>query len=385
MKLPPIVLAGTDQFCDEYKDGGVALYTKHIIKGMYEQNGVKTVCFAKKFANDCIQELPEGTEFYISKGQPFIWRNTALQNLQKKWGCELAWFPFQIVPWLPCMPFVTTIHDYGFLRLGRDGMTLQSCLYLSVCLGNVLLRSKTILSISEATTRGVVKRFPWAEKKIVTARHGLPDEVRELSKKMQFPFSGKPRGLMRCVFLAGDNDRKRFDLALLACERVSKATPLELVVTGSENRVKTRAQAVLGFVPPFLRCVGRLSRPQLMELYQTSHVLLYLSYFEGFGFPILEALALGVQVICLPGEAEQEVGGECAIYANPASSEKVEEKLREAFERCKNADTIKAGVSRATGFTWRKSLEMHAKVLIPKRDWGGFNNPNDGAGLQRKP
>jgi glycosyltransferase involved in cell wall biosynthesis len=111
--------------------------------------------------------------------------------------------------------------------------------------------------------------------------------------------------------------------------------------------------------------VGRLSRQQLLELYQTSHVLLYLSYFEGFGFPILEALALGTQVICLPGEAEQEVGGDCAVYANPATPEKLEEKLREALERCGNVDTIYAGVIHARSFTWQRSLEVHAEALIP--------------------
>ncbi|MCX6935850.1 MAG: glycosyltransferase [Verrucomicrobia bacterium] len=365
MKKTPILAVEATRLCTEYRDSGVALYIKHILRGLHAQDGLRAVCFGKEIAQECIRELPTGTEFYLSKDGPFIWRNTALQHLQKKWGCELAWFPFQIVPWLPCMPFVATIHDYGFLRLGGDGMSLKSCLYLSGCLGNVLLRSKTILSISEATTRGVVKRFPWAGKKIVTARHGLPDEVRELSEKMDFPFSGKPRDLMRCVFLAGENERKRFDLALLACERISKATPVELVVTGSEDRVRARAQAVLGFVPPFLRCVGRLSRPQLLELYQTSHVLLYLSYFEGFGFPILEALALGAQVICLPGEAEQEVGGGCVGYANPATPEKVEEKLREALERCRNADMIRAGVFRARSFTWKPSLEAHARAFKP--------------------
>jgi glycosyltransferase involved in cell wall biosynthesis len=264
------------------------------------------------------------------------------------------------------MPFVATIHDYGFLRLGGDGMSLRSRLYLSACLGNTLLRSKTIISISESTTRGIVRRFPWAAKKIVTARHGLPDEIRALSGKMDFLFPGKPTDLFRCVFLAGDNDRKRFDLALLACEKINKATSLELVVTGSENRVKARAQAVLGFVPPFLRCVGRLSRPQLLDLYRTSHVLLYLSYFEGFGFPILEALALGAQVICLSGEAEQEVGGDCVGYASQATPEKVEEKLRESLQRCKNTDIIQSGVRHARGYTWERSLEVHAKALIPK-------------------
>jgi len=368
MKPPPIVLAGTDQLCDEYRDSGVALYIKHILRGLYQHYGIRVVCFGKEISQECIQELPKETEFYISKGATFFWRNMALQHLQKKWGCELAWFPFQIAPWLPCMPFVATVHDYGFLGFGGNGMSLQSRLYLSACLGNVLLRSKTMLSISEATTRGLVKRFPWAEKKIVTARHGLPDEVRELSEKMDFPFSRKPRDLMRCIFLAGENERKRFDLALLACERISRSRPVELVVTGSEEKVKDRAQAVLGFVPPFLRCVGRLSRPQLLELYQRSHALLYLSYFEGFGFPILEALALGVQVVCLPGEAEQEVGGDCAVYAKPSTPEKVEEKLREVLERSQNASAIREGVLHARSFTWGPSLEAHARVLIPKKD-----------------
>jgi glycosyltransferase involved in cell wall biosynthesis len=368
MKKIPILAVEATRLCTEYRDSGVALYIKHILRGLHAQYGLRAVCFGKEIAQECIRELPTGTEFYLSKNRPLVWRNTALQHLQKKWGCELAWFPFQIVPWFPCMPFVTTVHDYGFLKLGGDGISLQSRLYLSACLGNLLLRSKRILSISEATTRGLVKRFPWAQKKIVTARHGLPDEVRELSGKMDFPFSGKPQDLIRCVFLAGENERKRFDLALLACERISRAKQVELVVTGSENRVKARAQAVLGFVPPFLRCVGRLSRPQLLELYQTSHVLLYLSYFEGFGFPILEALALGAQVICLSGEAEQEVGGDCVGYANPATPEKVEEKLREVLERFRNADTIPGGVFRARSFTWKNSLEAHAEALIPKRD-----------------
>jgi len=364
MKKTPILAVEATRLCTEYRDSGVALYIKHILSGLYEHYGMRAVCFGKEISQECIQGLPKETEFYFSEGRPFIWRNMALQHLRKKWGCELAWFPFQIVPWLPCMPFVTTIHDYGFLRLGGDGMSLRSRLYLSACLGNALLRSKSILSISEATTRGLVERFPWSKNKIKTAKHGLPDDARKLSEKMDLSFALKPNNLMRCVFLAGDNERKRLDLALLACNRLNKTTQLELVVTGSEEIIKARTQAVLGFVPAFLRCVGRLSRGQLLELYQSAHALLYLSYFEGFGFPILEALALGVQVVCLPGEAEMEVGGDCAVYANPATAEKVEEKLLEALELCKNANTIQAGVCHARSFTWGSSIKAHGEVFM---------------------
>ena len=149
----------------------------------------------------------------------------------------------------------------------------------------------------------------------------------------------------------------------MACERLRVTAQVELVVTGSEEKIKARAREVLGFVPPFLRCVGRLSRPQLLELYQTSHALLYLSYFEGFGFPILEALALGAQVICLPGAAEQEVGGEFVSYADRATPEKVEETMREVLRRCQNPEALRARVSHARSFTWDSSLKAHAKAF----------------------
>jgi len=366
----PILAVEATRLCTEYRDSGVALYIKHILRGLSARQGTKAVCFGKEIAQGCVEELPIGTEIYLSKDGAFVWRNTALEYLQKKWGCSSAWFPFQIVPWLPCMPFVATIHDFGFLRLGGKGMSLLSCLYLSASLGNTLLRSKTILSVSDATTRGVVKRFPWVAQKIITARHGLPDEVRELSEKMDVSFSEKPKHCIRCVFLAGDNGRKRFDLALMACERLRETAQVELVVTGSEEKIKARAREVLGFVPPCLRCVGRLSRPQLLELYQTSHILLYLSYFEGFGFPILEALALGAQVICLSGAAEQEVGGEFVSYADPATPEKVEEQIREVLRRCQNPEALRAGVSHARSFTWDSSLQAHAKAFQMNRDLG---------------
>ena len=80
------------------------------------------------------------------------------------------------------------------------------------------------------------------------------------------------------------------------------------------------------------------------------------------------ALAVGVEVICLPGDAEQEIGGECEIYAYPATPEKVEEKLRESLQRCKNTDLIQSGVRHARGYTWERSLEVHSKALTPKRD-----------------
>jgi hypothetical protein len=59
-----------------------------------------------------------------------------------------------------------------------------------------------------------------------------------------------------------------------------------------------------------------------------------------------------------------EVGGDCAVYANPATAEKVEKKLLEALELCKNANTIQAGVCHARSFTWGSSIKAHGEVFM---------------------
>lgn len=363
MSKTPILAVEVTRLSSAYRDSGVALYIKHILQGLSTQKGLRTVCFGKEIADQSRQELPSETEYHLSRGPAIIWRNQALRAITREYDCQLAWFPFQIVPWLPCMPFVCTLHDYGFLRFRGVGMSLTSCLYLSLCLGNALWRSKWLLCVSEATRLGVLQRFPWAKGKIILARHGLPEEVRKRSARMEPLFFEKPTQFFRCVFLAGENERKRFDLALQACERVCRETALELVVTGPEEKVKTRAQKVLGFVPSYLRCVGRLSRSDLLDLYQKSHALLYWSYFEGFGFPILEALALGAQVLCLPGQAEKEVGGNFVTYTDPATPAQAAKDLLAAFQRVKTRESPLAGISHARSFSWQPSLNAHARVF----------------------
>lgn len=345
----------------QHEHGGVALYITHLLRHLYEQFAVQAICFHKTpLGQKALQSLPPGIDFVQSRAPSLIWRNQAIARLAQERGFDDLWFPFHTVPWFPSPPYVVTVHDFGFLRLVGGGGRLLSNLYLSLALGRALLRSRVVLSVSQSTAEGLMRWFPWVARKVKVVLHGLPDDIRACA--LRDPDPGSRNQEATALFLAGHNSRKRLDLALLACREIQKHQKIKLRITGPTQQIKARCRETLGDVPDFVECTGLLSRENLIQLYQQSDLLLYLSRFEGFGFPILEALALGCQVVCLGGAAEKEIGGEAALYAE-ARPEDVKLAMLAAQAGSKNPQTVLAGRKHALSFSWAPSVQTHARVF----------------------
>jgi glycosyltransferase involved in cell wall biosynthesis len=103
----------------------------------------------------------------------------------------------------------------------------------------------------------------------------------------------------------------------------------------------------LGFVPE--RDVPRLMRG--------ASVFVYPSLFEGFGMPIVEAMACGVPVVASSHPSMDEAAGDAAVRVDPTSPEAITAGIREALER--RDELVAAGVAHAAGFTWRRCGEIH--------------------------
>lgn len=345
----------------QHENGGVALYITHLLRRLYKGYAVQAVCFHKTpIGGKALQSLPPGIDFVQSHSPSLIWRNQAITHLAQERGFDDLWFPFHTVPWFSCAPYVVTVHDFGFLRLVGGGGHLFSNLYLSLALVRAMIQSRVVLAVSRSTAEGLTRRFPWAAKKVKVVLHGLPDDVRACSfrKKDWRPHNKE----LTALFLAGHNSRKRLDLALLACREIQKQQKIKLRITGPKNEIKARCREILGGIPDFVECTGLLTRENLIQLYQQSDLLLYLSHFEGFGFPILEALALGCQVVCLGGAAEKEIGGKAALYAE-ARPGNVELAILAGQAGSQNPQTVLAGRKHALSFSWEPSVQTHARVF----------------------
>ncbi|HLI29594.1 MAG TPA: glycosyltransferase family 1 protein [Terriglobia bacterium] len=109
--------------------------------------------------------------------------------------------------------------------------------------------------------------------------------------------------------------------------------------------------------------VGYVPAEELARLYQAADVLLFPSFEEGFGLPVLEAMAFGVPVVAARTSSLPEVGGDAAIYVNPHDERDIREQtLRAAEDESLREQMIQRGLERVKQFTWRRTAEETLRV-----------------------
>jgi O-antigen biosynthesis alpha-1,2-mannosyltransferase len=109
--------------------------------------------------------------------------------------------------------------------------------------------------------------------------------------------------------------------------------------------------------------LGHVPAPRLQELYQTASVFLFPSREEGFGLPVLEAMAWGVPVVASRTSSLPEVGGDAALYVDPFDSADIARKTLQAVEDAPLRESlIEKGHARAEAFPWRRTAEKTLAV-----------------------
>ena len=109
-----------------------------------------------------------------------------------------------------------------------------------------------------------------------------------------------------------------------------------------------------------ITCAGYLTDEELAATYQGALALVYPSLYEGFGLPVLEAMACGIPVICNPVASLPEVGGNAAIYAHDGNMEAA---LAKVLDPSVRSMAINAGIQQASQFTWAKMAGILSEVI----------------------
>ena len=114
---------------------------------------------------------------------------------------------------------------------------------------------------------------------------------------------------------------------------------------------------------PRVQVRGYVALGELRDLYQSASVLLFPSWEEGFGLPVLEAMMNGLPVVASRAASLPEVGGEAALYVDPHDPRDIAEKVRRAVEDSElRRKMIQQGLERAREFSWRRVAEATLKV-----------------------
>jgi glycosyltransferase involved in cell wall biosynthesis len=157
--------------------------------------------------------------------------------------------------------------------------------------------------------------------------------------------------------------RKNILNALRALETLPERYRLILVGGegyGSETIHESIRRQKLG---PRVQVRGYVALEELRSLYQSASVLLFPSWEEGFGLPVLEAMANGLPVVASRTASLPEVGGEAALYVDPHDPQDIAEKVRRAVEDSElRREMIQQGLERAQEFSWRRVAEATLNV-----------------------
>ncbi len=116
--------------------------------------------------------------------------------------------------------------------------------------------------------------------------------------------------------------------------------------------------------------LGYVAQEELVRLYQAADVLFFPSFEEGFGFPVLEAMAFGAPVVAARSSSLPEVGGDAVLYVNPYDERDMREQVVRAVEdEALRQKLIARGIDRARRFTWRRTagetLKVYDEALAP--------------------
>ncbi len=156
----------------------------------------------------------------------------------------------------------------------------------------------------------------------------------------------------------GIDPRKNTERIIKAFEHASAGKDVKLVFVGQPKYIKIRETRNI-------RILGRVDMKDLPALYSGAEALVYPSLYEGFGLPILEAMACGCPVITSNISSMAEVAGDAAVLVDPESVDSIKEGIEKALRGVKSY--VEKGYKRASEFSWektaRQTLEVYKEVL----------------------
>ena len=308
-----------------------------------------------------LRQTRAGTARYLLGLLPHLERLVDVQPVAWGGGARAAavardalWYPFALSrsarradvlhcptfrgPLRPATPLVVTVHDLAVLR-HPEAFNRWTRTYSRLTVPRVVRAAGRVIAVSEFTKREVVEVLGVDESRVRVVPNAAADAFAPDGERTQGDY-----------VLAVGTLEPRKNLPRLA--RAARRADVELRVAGARGWGSVRAEGAtfLGFVPD----------DELARLYRGALCVAYPSLYEGFGIPVLEALACGAPVVTSDGTAMAEIANGAAVLVDPRDEESIAAGIREAIAR--RDELARLGPEIARGFSWARSAELTASV-----------------------
>jgi len=301
-------------------------------------------------------------------GNPFI-----------RLGCDLSYklrldrpqlVHVQYTAPLACpVPVVVSVHDVSFLE-HPDYFPFYRSLQLRLTVQRTIRRAARIVTGSEFSRDSIARAYDLDPDRVAVVHNAAGGSFHQVRQEAALAHVRERFGIAAPFILSvGDLQPRKNHVGLIEAFagliQARPEMPHELVLAGKETWFARRVRdaAKHSGVADRIRFLGFVSDDDLLNLYNGCELFCFPSFYEGFGLPVLEAMACGAAVACSNTSAIPEVADGAALLFNPYNADEITRAMLDLILLPElRPRMIRLGLQRSTLFTWQKTAEKTLEV-----------------------
>lgn len=331
-----------------------------LVNGRFKSQAITGV---QRYATEITTRLNNGIKLihspqFRSPLSGHVWEQFYLPT--KVSSTNMLWSPANTGP-IAVKNQIVTIHDLSPID-HPEWFDRNFSYWYRFLLPKLAQRVKLIFTDSEFSKARIMNVFGLAENKVVSIPLGVGDQFKPATQANVDAVTNKLGILRPYVLYIGSLEPRKNLLRLFQAWELVDEHRVELVVAGMRGR--SFKDSGFDKVPSGVRMTGYVPDQDLPSLYTGALCFIYLSIYEGFGLPVLEAMSCGVPVISSNSTALPEVVGDAGLLLDPFDVVEIASTLKLLISDREQRDELQAkGFERAALYSWDKTTEIVWKEL----------------------
>jgi|TARA_B100001094_G_scaffold196913_1_gene190958 glycosyltransferase involved in cell wall biosynthesis len=286
-----------------------------------------------------------------------VWFNFLLPKAFKKHQIDLFFSPDGFVSINSNIHQVAVIHDLNFEHYPED-LPKNILKYYKKYMPLFSQKANKVITVSNYSKNDIINKYKVNSEKIKVIYNGGNEIFKPLSEEKIKKFQTNNCNRPYFIYVGSLHKRKNIERMLKAFQAFNLDDKWDFIIIGTDM---WKGQLNLDGISNNVKFFGRKTGDELAMWMASSSALVYVSYFEGFGLPIIEGMMSGVPVISSNLTSLPEVGGNAVIYVDPFNIESISEGMQEAINNYSKYRNL--GLEQATLFSWDKSALEVKKTL----------------------
>lgn len=369
--------------CRKAQDFGIGTYIRGLVGGLADLDGETHYrLLVSPEGREALGELPPNFELVVEGSRVYSLREQVLLPWRlSRLDLDLFHATHYVLPLYVPSRVVVTIHDIIHLLFPEFLPNRLAFHYARRMIRRSLERGDRIIAVSERTKTDLVEYFGVDGEKIEVVYNGVEERFREhLAEEDRAALLrrlGVPDEYL--LFVGNPKPHKNLDRVLAACARARELAagelpPLVCVGAREPELVKVRRWAERLGLADRVHFLGFVAEADLPALYQGATLLLYPTLYEGFGLPVVEAMAAGTAVITSSTSALEEIGRGAAELVDPLDVEALATAIaRLVADPAARRDLAERGLKRSQRFQWSlaalRTRAIYQEVLGGEESW----------------